>query len=383
MNTKSLLIKNCRLYSSDNICHIIIKKKQISEIRTSKLPNFSGEVLDANFRIVTPGLIDLHIQGAGGADILDGTREAVHTISSALGRLGTTSFLGTTVLKSKEKNKHIKNANEYVNKDLPGAILLGFHLEGPFVNPNKKGGLASDGIYPASENALFEIFDICEDNLRMMTIAPEIPNAIEIIRELVKRGVVASFGHSDASYEETILGLKAGISHCTHIFNAMSSINHRDPGPLPAIFENDRITAQIISDGNHLHPVIVRMLFKILGPRRCVCITDGIRAIGLPDGVYSYNGRECESKLGAARYLDGTLIGTTMSLAEIAMKFKEFTNCNFKEAIDTVTMNPAITLGIDKQKGTIAVGKDADIVIFENDFSIFATVIGGRIVYQK
>ncbi|MGE5410316.1 MAG: N-acetylglucosamine-6-phosphate deacetylase, partial [Clostridiales bacterium] len=310
-------------------------------------------------------------------------KEALENISKTLARLGTTTYLGTTVVRPKEDNKHLRLARQYVNKDLGGARLLGFHLEGPFINLKKKGGLDPNSIYEPSPKALDEILDVLGDTLKMMTIAPEVPGNLDLINLLVKNKVIASFAHSDANYEETKAGFEAGISHVTHLFNAMQPLSHRSPGPLGAIFENGKITAQLISDGHHLHPSVVNLAYKLLGSERCICITDGMQAMGLPEGKYQYNGREYISKSGAAKYPDGTLIGSTMSLGNIAVKFMEFTKCTFKTAMQTITTNPAKLLGIYDKKGSVDIGKDADLVLLDSDYSVYMTIVNGQIVYKK
>jgi N-acetylglucosamine-6-phosphate deacetylase len=273
--------------------------------------------------------------------------------------------------------------NEWMNRDLGGAHLLGIHLEGPFINSKRKGGLDPRSIYPSSPAELEKIYEAAGSSLKIMTIAPELPGNLDVIRLLNQHGTIPSFAHSDATYDETKEGFKAGIRHVTHIFNAMPSLHHRNPGPITAIFEHPWITAQIISDGNHLHPAIINLIYKNIGAQRSICITDGVQGMGLPDGLYLYNGKEYESKEGAARYLDGTLIGTTMSLSKIALKYKNFTGCSFAEALDTVTIVPAKLLGIDNYKGSIAKGKDADLVILNDDFTVASTIVSGKVVYQK
>lgn len=382
----NLLLKNCRLYNSlieNEYADILIEGKTITRIDKDIDASMAEEVIDAQGRLTAPGFIDVHIQGAGGADILDGSVESLERMSKTLASLGTTGYLGTTVVNPKEGNKHINVAKQYVNKDMGGATLLGFHFEGPFVNMKKKGGLNPSGIYDPSMEKLKEILDLTQGTLSMMTIAPELPGNLEIIKALVENNVIASFAHSDATYDEALKGFKAGINHVTHIFNAMPPLNHRVPGPLAAIFEQDSVSAQVISDGHHLHPSIVNLIYRIMGPERCICITDGMQGMGLPEGNYLYNGREYESKAGAARYLDGTLIGSTMSLGNIAFKFKDFTGCSLEEAIHTITKNPAELLGLSDRKGTIEAGKDADIVIFEADRSIYRTLINGNVVFGK
>jgi len=382
---ESLLIKNCRIYnslSSNQLKNILVENGKITDI-DSTIISESNKTLDIDGKIIAPGLIDVHIQGAGGADILDGTEDALQTISKTLTRVGTTSFLGTTVVKPQENNKHLKLANNYIEQGLDGANLLGFHLEGPFINYNKRGGLDPASIYDSSPEKFEEVLKVTEGNLRMMTIAPELPGNLEIIKELRRNNIVAAFAHSEADFEETKRGFDAGINHVTHIFNAMLPLHHRKPGPLAAIFENKEVSAQIISDGHHLHPAIVKILYKFLGANRCICITDGVQAIGLPEGNYVYNGREYTSKNGAARYLDGTLIGSAMSLANIALKFWKFTGCSFDEAINSASKNPAMLLGIYDRKGSIDINKDADLIVFDKDYSIYATIIGGKVVYKK
>ena len=337
---------------------------------------------DAGGRWVAPGFIDVHIQGAGGADVLDGTPDALRVMSKTLARLGTTSFLGTTVAQPASGNAHLRLMRDHVNTDLGGATLLGIHLEGPFIDPGKKGGIALNGIYASSPASLAQLYDATGDTLRMMTIAPELPGNLEIIRRLVDRGTVAAFAHSSAKYEEVRAGFDAGISHVTHIFNAMTPLHHREPGPLAAIFEHPSVTAQIISDGHHVHPAFVRLLFRLLGKDRCVCITDGVQGLGLPDGRYRYNGRDYDSVDGVARYLDGTLIGTTMGLGEILRRFISFTGVPLHDAIDTVTRVPARVLGIDASKGSILPGKDADLVVLNEDLSVHTTFVGGRMVHE-
>lgn len=381
-----LLIRNCKLFNAirqDGFVDILIESGSIVQIGEVNERREYASVINANERITAPGFIDVHIQGAGGADILDGTEKALETMSRTLARLGTTSFLATTVVKPDQNNRHLNITARNVNRELGGAIILGMHLEGPFINLKKSGGISKNSIFPPSLKALKEIRDIAGNTLKMMTIAPELEGNLKIIYKLVEDDVIASFGHSNATYIETKKGFSAGIKHVTHIFNAMPPLHHREPGPLLAIFESDDITVQIISDGVHVHPGIVNLVYRNIGKDRCICITDGVQAMGLPDGKYIYNIREYESKDGTARYLDGTLIGTTLSAWRIARKFMEYTNCSLEIAINTITKNPAKLLGIEDKKGSIDVGKDADLVILDHDNSIWLTIINGKVVFEK
>ncbi len=381
MKSEQVLIRNCKSYKDKEhkkIFHLLLKDGKIKEILEDEKGIEIPVVIDAKGLYAIPGLIDVHIQGAGGFDILDSTEEANIQISKSLAELGTTSYLATTIVKPTENNQHLKVANKFVGNNFYGAASLGFHLEGPFINPIKKGGIDAKSIYPSSEEKFKELVDLLNDDLKMMTIAPELDGNLRIIKKLKERNIIASFGHSDANFDETINGLKAGISHATHLFNAMPAIHHRTPGPIPAIFSNSDIAVQIISDGHHLHPSIVNLIYKSIGIDRCICITDGVQAMGLPEGEYTYNNKKYISKDGAAKYFDGTLIGSTMSLMMIVKKFKEFTGCSFEEAINTATKNPAKLLGVEKTIGAIETGKDADILLIDDDLNIHNVIIKGK-----
>ncbi len=381
---QKLLIKNCRFFDGvdKKTLSILIENGVIAEIGQIDSGS-SCDVLDAEGRIAAPGFIDVHIQGAGGADVLDGTEEALKAISQTCTQYGTTSFLATTVYRADGDNRHLELAAEFAGRDLGGANLVGIHLEGPFIAANKKGMIQPGCICGPSMEVLDKIMDIMGGKLAMMTVAPELDGGLEIIRQLVDSNVVASFAHSEADYEQTLAGIAAGISHTTHLFNAMSGVHHRAPGPLVAIFESENVTAQLIADGVHIHPSVLKFAFEILGPERTVLITDGMQAMGLPDGQYIYNGVEYESKEGAARYKDGTLIGTALGLSELVERLISFTGCGLDVAIRTVTENPAKVLGLADRKGSIAVGGDADLVLLDEDLSVLVTIVGGRIVFEK
>jgi N-acetylglucosamine-6-phosphate deacetylase len=217
----------------------------------------------------------------------------------------------------------------------------------------------------------------------MMTIAPEVDGGLEMINRLVDKGVIAAFGHSAAPYEQTLAGFKAGISHVTHLFNAMPSIHHRSPGPLVAIFQNEDVTVELIADGVHIHPSVLRLVVSTLGVERIVTITDGMQAIGLGDGEYEYNGLSYEARDGTARYKDGTLIGTATGLSDMLLRLMKFTGCSMADAVRTVTENPARAMGLWESKGSITEGKDADIVILDEEGTVEMTIVAGRIVYKK
>jgi len=370
IQNRKLILKKCRLYNRLNgpLVTIIIENGRILYVGPDSIGE-SAESIDIAGKIVAPGIIDIHIQGAGGGDVLDGNLS---------------SFLATTVMNPDRNNRHLQVLADHWSDDLGGARILGCHLEGPFINPEKRGGIAEGAIYPPSEERLSEIFDLLGNGLKMMTIAPEIEGNQAVINELIKHDCIPSFGHSKANYRQAKEAFAKGVEHVTHVFNAMLPLHHREPGPLLALLESDRATTvQIISDGVHLHPAVVRFLYRSVGIDRCICITDGIQAVGLPEGKYQYNGREYISRDGVARYGDGTLIGTALALNEIGARFKKYTGCSLQEAVNSISLNPARLLGIDHRKGSIEPGKDADLVVMNSDFSVQMTIIDGKIVYQN
>ena len=386
MSPRTAII-NARLYSDKDgraDCSLLIADGKIERISRGTTESDADRVIDAAGRILAPGYIDVHIHGAGGKDSLDGDLQAMQTISRTIAAMGTTGFVTTTFAQPESDHSHLRGIAPLVNTNLGGASLLGIHMEGPFINLKRKGGIPPEVIYPHSENELEVILEAADGTLRIMTIAPELRGNLELIRRLDQEGVVPSVGHSDASYLETLRGFEAGIRHATHLYNAMPGLHHRDPGPLLAIFENPEITAELIADGAHVGSDMTRWTGRYLGPDRVICVTDGMQGTGLPEGRYLFNGREYDSHGGSARYVEnGGLIGTTLGLAEILRRFIEWTGLPLADAVKTVAYNPARMLGLDHRKGSIEVGKDADFVLLDDDLNVTLTLVEGRIVFDN
>lgn len=376
-----LLLRDCRLSTAPPgapLADVRVRDGRIGEIGRGLTPTGEPE-LDLAGRLLAPGLIDLHIHGAGGADVLDGTEEALRTVSTTLARMGVTGFLATTVMRPGEGSAHLQAAARAVGTRLGGARLLGIHLEGPFVNPERKGGLPVEGIYPSTREALEEVLGLTVGALRMMTIAPEMPGNLAAIERLSAEGVIPSFGHSAATYEETLAGISAGIRHATHLYNAMPGLHHREPGPLIALHETDDLTVQIVSDGVHVDGRVARFTRAAFGAERCIPITDGMRTVGLPDGLYRFGDRDFESRGGAARYTDGTLIGTSLGLLDVVRRWRDFTGCTLVEAMGAASRLPARLLG--RSAGVLETGADADLVALDADETAWATVVAGEVVH--
>ena len=210
-----------------------------------------AEIIDCKDKFIAPGFIDVHVQGAGGCDILDGTYDAINTITKTLAKNGTTSFLATTVY-SKRNQAPFHAVKKAMKEGTAGAEVLGVHLEGPFINPAKCGMITKANIVDYTPKKIDEIIDICSSSLKMMTVAPESKGAIDLIKRLKKNKVIVAIGHTDATYEEALMGFDAGITHATHMFNAMRGLHHRSPGAVGAILTDERISVQLIADGKHL-----------------------------------------------------------------------------------------------------------------------------------
>ncbi len=383
---KTSLIKNCRLYNAPEASpnmSVLVKAGKIASLDPSGSQIKADHVIQAEGRILAPGFIDIHIQGAGGADVLDNTEQALSTLGKTCARFGVTSYLATTVYKPDQDNSHLSLSAECVGRDLGGATLLGIHLEGPFIAQVKRGMIQPDCLCMPDSDIMRNINDLCQGHLTMMTMAPELPGALNLIRSLEAQGTIASLGHTHATYEQTLDGFAAGIHHVTHLFNAMKSLHHRDPGPLAAILNHESVTAQIIPDGVHVEPPILQLAMSQLGTDRVVLITDGMQALGLPEGKYVYNDLDYVSSGGAARYYDGTLIGTAVGLSDLVKRTMTFTGCTLQSGIDMVTKNPARVLGLDRQKGSIQAGMDADLVLLNGDLSVHKTMVAGNTVFSQ
>jgi N-acetylglucosamine-6-phosphate deacetylase len=372
-------ISNCRLYHSpEKICHLALENGKIVEI-LSTLPQNGRVQCDAHRHIVAPGLIDTHVHGAGGANPTDAKEESLHTMAKTLCKLGTTSFTATTFYVKNSENRHLQMLGSSKTKH-DEADCLGIHIEGPFINPIKKGGITLDCLADPDRETLSDVLVKTRGKLSIMTIAPELPWNDNVIQTCKEFGVVPSFGHSFANNAEAKIGFEQGISLVTHLNNAMRKYDKDNDVPFQAILESDAYV-QMITDGVHLDEKTIKYFYEQFGADRIVLITDGIESCGLPDGEYSFKGIKYRSEKGLAFYSDGSgMIGTSLSLFEIMMRFKKFSGCSLQEAIMAATENPAKCLGIDDHKGFIKEGFDADLIVINENEKVSAVIKSGKII---
>jgi N-acetylglucosamine-6-phosphate deacetylase len=337
--------------------------------------------LDGNGHLLIPGMIDVHIHGAEGFDMMDGTVRSVEAVSLACARSGCTSFLATSVSSSLEDLlAMIASVSQVAGKE-PGAGIVGIHVEGPYLNVKRKGMQNEQFLRQPNIEEMRTIMDRSGSLLRMVTLAPELPGAMDMIAFLRDHGIIAAVAHSDATYEEAKLAFRSGASHVTHCFNGMRPIHHRDPGLVIAAFEEPHVSVQAIVDDVHLHPAIVRLIYREKGADQMVLITDALQAMGMGDGTYTFGGHEVTVRHGVATLADGTLASSTVTMNEALSKAVR-SGIPLQAAIAMATSTPAQVLGLTN-KGRIAPTADADLVLLDQNFQVLWTMVNGKIVYRR
>ena len=338
------------------------------------------DVIDANGLYVSPGLIDVHIHGCMGFDVMDSDYNAIKVMSERIAKNGVTSFLPTTMtMDQKRICKSLDNIRTYMRQDLEGAQVLGAHLEGPFVNSRYKGAQNGDFIIVPCWEFIQNYIDV----IRLVTYAPECDIDFVFTDAVLatKANIKLSIGHSAAKYTEACKAITRGCSHITHLFNAMSPLNHRDPGVVGAALMND-VFVELIADKVHVNPELFQFVLDNKGENKIVLITDSMRAGCMNDGDYDLGGQAVRVKDGAARLHDDTLAGSVLSLNDAVRNFYENSNASISSAIKMASLNPAKSIGMDNQKGSLEIGKEADIALFDSEFRCHMTIVQGRVVFN-
>lgn len=337
-------------------------------------------VIDAQGGWVLPGFIDMHVHGGGGADFMDATQEAYETITRFHAQHGTTTMLATTMTAPREAiDRAIAAVAAFRAGDMPGADLLGVHVEGPFVNTDWRGAQNPAYIVPP-QPAWAEAWERDYPGLvRQITLAPEIDGALPFIQWLSERGIVASSGHTASTYEQLLTAADHGLRQGTHTYNAMTGLHHRKPGTLGAVMTDERIYAEIIADGHHVHPAAIQVLAKMKLPNRLIMITDAIAAAGLPDGDYELGGLPVVVKEGVCRLRDGdSLAGSTLTSINAFRYLVREVGLTMAEASRCASGNPARQLGIADRTGTLAAGKAADVLLLSPELELRQVWVKGR-----
>lgn len=380
---KPKILYNVQLVQRDGIvpsAAVWIREGKIERIATGDAHRIDSEYepIDGKAHWLVPGMIDVHIHGANGFDMMDGTEASIQEVSRTCASTGCTSFLATSVSSTIEDLMGmIRSVKRIIGHEV-GAKIAGLHLEGPYLNPKRKGMQNEKFLRHPDMEEMKAIFAEAGDLIKMVTIAPELPGGMELISILKEKGIIIAIAHSDATYEEAKQAFTAGASHVTHCFNGMRPIHHRDPGLVVAAFEEEHVSLQAIVDGIHLHPAIIRMMHRLKGPEGVVLITDALQAMGLGDGSYVFGGHHVTVSEGVARLEDGTLASSTVRMNE-ALRFTVETGISLKDAVQMASTTPARILNLDS-KGEISTGFDADLVLLDDEFQVQWTMIKGQIV---
>lgn len=378
-----MLIKNCNIIYLDKIekGSILVENGKIKEINPSNVND--TEVIDAEGLYLSPGFIDVHIHGAGGCDTMDGTVESINTIAKTIVQHGTTSFTPTTMTVAAEDiRKSMEVIKKLKEEGTEGANVLGAHLEGPFISPKAIGAQNPNFLLAPSVENYTKIVGDYSDAVVSITMAPEVEGAKELIKYLSDNGVTVSMGHTKATYDEAIEGIKCGACHSTHLYNAMTPFTHREPGVVGATFDTD-ITTETISDGIHISYPALRTAYKQKGTDKVLLVSDAMEACGMPDGQYSLGGQDVIVKNGAARLLDGTLAGSVLTLDKAVKNIYNNSDYPLNEVVRMATYNGAKHCHVEDHKGLIKEGYDADLILFNEDIEIQKVFVNGKEVYNR
>ena len=386
---KELLLKNAKIVlkdgviegdilTADGIIRDIIDRKSPVKAETLEAENS----IDLDGKYVVPGFIDVHIHGSNGADAMDGTAEALKTISSYIATKGTTKFLATTLTSSKEELINVlKIAADLQDKEIDGATIFGVHMEGPYFDIEYKGAQNEKYMKPATEKEIKDYLDVKPGLVKMMSLSPHTEQSIETVKFLKENGVIVSVGHSAAKFNDVMKAVDAGLSHSTHTFNGMRGINHREPGVAGAVLISDKINAEVIFDKIHIHPEIVRLMIKAKGTDKVVCITDAMAATGLPNGDYKLGELDVYVKDGEARLKSNDSLAGSVLTMDKAFKHVIELGYPIYEAVKLTSTNAAVEFGLNA--GAIEVGKEADFTVLDDSYNVDMTIVNGNIKYQR
>ena len=365
---------------------ILIREGVIEELgprEGMRLPDGAVE-FTATHKIAVPGFVDVHIHGAGGRDVMEGSPEALAGVTRTVARHGTTSLVATTVTASPEDTiRSVEGIAHYISQqhetDDARAEVLGIHFEGPFLSPVRRGVHTPEWLKLPSLEFLEKLLKAAAGNARILTLAPELLGAMPCIDAARNAGLVVAAGHTDATYEQARAAIAHGVRHAVHVYNAMRPFSHRDSGVIGAVLTSPEVTAELIADGVHVEETAMKVLLQAKGPERMILISDGISATGMPDGNYILGKLEVTVSGGICRNSEGKLAGSTLTL-DRALRNITALGIPLADAVRMLTLNPATLLGIEFKKGALRTGADADIVLLDEELQLTNVWVRGAVV---
>lgn len=377
------VIANGRIYTENETIeqgYILVEDGKIIQITEGE---YQGDLttIDVKGQHVLPGFIDIHMHGGYGEDAMDASFEGLKHLSESLLSEGTTSFLATTMTQSDDNIiKALKNIVNYQAQQdaLNAASIVGVHLEGPFISEHKVGAQNPAYVQRPSVEKVQQFQEIANNQIKVMTFAPEVEGADETLSTLHDQ-INFSIGHTVATFDEVNEAVAHGAKHVTHLYNAGTAFEHRNPGLSGAAWVNDELSTESIVDGIHSHPASVKIAYKQKGNKRFFLITDAMRAKGMPDGEYDLGGQNVVVKGSEARLTSGALAGSILKMNEGLKNLIEFTGASLDDLWRVTSLNQAIALKIEGDKGSIAIGKDADIVVVDDDIQVLTTIKSGKV----
>lgn len=384
--THSLLITNAEIITP--LHHwkrgwLLAQDGRIDRMSHGDAPAFdNADVIDGSGLILLPGFIDVHVHGGVGHEVMDAQPNTLAALATFYAEHGCTSFLATTWTDTRERIRAaLHNVKAHRGAQENGATILGVHLEGPFLNASKTGAQAPQHIRRASPDEACEYLDL--GIIRLLALAPEFRENHWLIEECVKRGVTVSAAHTAATYEEFRAAVALGLRQATHTYNAMTGLNHREPGALGAALTSPEVMCELIADNIHVHPVAMDVLYRAKGADGILLITDAVRGAGMPDGEYPIDERITVVRDGAVRLPDGTLAGSTLTMERALRNLMAATGRPLEELWRASSLNAARAIGVSARKGSIEVGKDADLVLVDDNLNVQHTIVEGRVVYSS
>jgi N-acetylglucosamine-6-phosphate deacetylase len=341
------------------------------------------ELIDVSGKYVCPGFVDLLVHGGGGFGFADDDKSSIDKVSRYFLEHGSTTVLASLFAKPEAQLLNdLTSLADYIDAH-PESNVRGIHMEGPYLNPELKGAMNESYLWIPTVESWNKLWKASKGKIKIMTIAPELPGSIEVMREAARQGVVLSIGHSTASYDEIEAAIDNGAAHVTHIFNAMKPFHHRNPGVILGALLRNELKIELIADTLHVHPAVMELILKLKGANGIILVSDSIRAGGMHEGEYEFADQKVIMKNKRAVLEDGTLAGSTLTLNMAVKNMVETANARITDAVRMASVNGAKVINLESKKGILAAGKDADITILDKNFQVEMTIVNGKIAYQK